>query len=103
MKSNLDDLSQDELWTLHLKVSKVLEQRIRQEKLRLENRLKELGVGAGTKRRPYPPVLPKYQNPKSPSETWAGRGKQPRWLVAELKLGRRLDDFRIGRRSANAR
>ena len=46
-------------------------------------------------RRPYPVVVPKYRNPERPSETWAGRGKTPRWLTAQLKSGRRIDDFRI--------
>jgi DNA-binding protein H-NS len=46
-------------------------------------------------RRPYPVVVPKYRNPDRPSETWAGRGKTPRWLTAQLKSGRRIDDFRI--------
>jgi DNA-binding protein H-NS len=46
-------------------------------------------------RRPYPVVVPKYRNPERPSETWAGRGKTPRWLAAQLKSGRRIDDFRI--------
>jgi DNA-binding protein H-NS len=31
-----------------------------------------------------------------PSETWSGRGKQPRWLVAAIKSGRKIDDFKIG-------
>ena len=26
-----------------------------------------------------------------------GRGKQPRWLVAQLRVGKKLDDFRIDR------
>ena len=30
-----------------------------------------------------------------PSETWAGRGKKPRWLTAQLKSGKRIDGFRI--------
>jgi DNA-binding protein H-NS len=34
-------------------------------------------------------------NPKQPSETWAGRGKLPRWLNARLRSGKQLDDFRI--------
>ncbi|HTE96912.1 MAG TPA: H-NS family nucleoid-associated regulatory protein, partial [Bradyrhizobium sp.] len=34
-------------------------------------------------------------NPAKPSETWAGRGKQPRWLTAQLRAGKKLDDFRI--------
>jgi len=53
-------------------------------------------------RRPYPPVPPKYRNPDQPSETWAGRGKQPRWLVAKLGSGKRIDDFKI-KKAANRR
>jgi DNA-binding protein H-NS len=50
---------------------------------------------SSTERRPYPAVVPKYRNPERPSETWAGRGKKPRWLAAQLKSGKRIDDFRI--------
>jgi len=46
-------------------------------------------------RRAYPRVFPKYRNPAEPSETWAGRGKKPRWLTAQLKSGKQIDDFRI--------
>lgn len=90
----LQKLDIEDLWALHARVTKVLERRVRQEKQRLEERLKMLGV-SGPARRAYPPVLPKYCNPDYPSETWAGRGKRPRWLVAQLRAGRRLDDFRI--------
>ena len=38
-------------------------------------------------------VKPKYRNKKG--ETWAGRGKLPRWMVAELKAGKKKDDFLI--------
>ena len=40
-------------------------------------------------------VFPKFRNPEQPSETWAGRGKKPRWLTAQLRSGKQLDDFRI--------
>jgi DNA-binding protein H-NS len=40
-------------------------------------------------------VAPKYRNPANPSETWAGRGKQPRWLAAQTSAGRKLEDFLI--------
>lgn len=33
----------------------------------------------------------KYRNPKNHAETWAGRGNRPRWLVAALKNGKKLD------------
>jgi DNA-binding protein H-NS len=29
------------------------------------------------------------------AETWTGRGKQPRWLVAQLEKGAKLEDFLI--------
>jgi len=93
-QAELDRMSTDDLWSLHVEVSQLLEQKIQQEKLRLEERLKRLGTPVSG-RRPYPPVLPKYFNPDQPSETWSGRGKRPRWLVAQLKSGRRVEDFRI--------
>ena len=40
-------------------------------------------------------LKPKYRNPLDKSQTWAGRGIQPRWLVAALKSGKRLEDFAI--------
>ena len=41
-------------------------------------------------------VQPKYRNPASPGETWSGRGKQPKWLEAQLAKGRKLEEFAIG-------
>ena len=40
-------------------------------------------------------VAPKYRNPDNASETWTGRGKQPRWLAAQTGQGRKLDEFLI--------
>ena len=40
-------------------------------------------------------VQPKYQNPKDVSQTWTGRGRQPRWIAEELTGGKQLDDFRM--------
>ena len=100
--SDLKSMSLDELWSLHELVASVLARKISSEKGRLDQRLRQLsqGVLMSTKRtnrarRPYPQVFPKYRNPVQPSETWAGRGKQPRWLTAQLRSGKSLDDFRI--------
>jgi len=41
-------------------------------------------------------AAPKYRNPKDASQTWAGRGRKPAWLEAELKKGAKLDSFLIG-------
>ena len=100
---DLESMSVDELWSLHEFVVSVLARKISAEKARLDERLRQLdlhGVPHDVKkesraRRPYPQVLPKYRNPAEPSETWSGRGKRPRWLTAQLRSGKRLDDYLI--------
>jgi len=106
-KIDLETMSVDDLWSLHEQISKILSARITSEKRELEKRLAVLnrgieGVDAsqsynanGKARRKYPRVFPKYRNPQTPSETWSGRGKQPRWLAAAIKTGRKIEDFRI--------
>jgi DNA-binding protein H-NS len=111
MKIDLEAMSVDDLWSLHEKISTILSTRITSEKLELEKRLAVLNRGReaieggdapksynanGTPRRKYPRVFPKYRNPQMPAETWSGRGKQPRWLAAALKSGRKIEDFKIG-------
>jgi DNA-binding protein H-NS len=46
-------------------------------------------------------VAPKYRGPSG--ETWAGRGARPRWLVAAVKGGKKLDDFLIDKSARNGR
>ena len=99
-----ESMSTDQLWTFHEKITATLVAKITAQKAQLDRRLCELNQGVGSKtdgthinraRRPYPKVFPKFQNPAQPSETWAGRGKKPRWLTAQLNSGNRMDDFRI--------
>ena len=40
-------------------------------------------------------VAVKYRNPKDASQTWAGRGRQPLWLVAALKKGQKIENFAV--------
>jgi DNA-binding protein H-NS len=106
MKPNdLKSMSVDELWSLRTLLISVLTGKMSAEKAKIDRQLRQLDLDAApnnsTKiphaRRPYPQVFPKYRNPAEPSETetWAGRGKKPRWLTAQLKSGKRIDDFRI--------
>jgi DNA-binding protein H-NS len=110
-KLNLDAMSVDEMWQLHEEISQVLSGRLTSEKRELERRLAQLRreketrqsepvdaqtlKGVHRERRKYPRVSPKYRNPEEPSETWSGRGKQPRWLAAALKTGHTIEEFVI--------
>jgi DNA-binding protein H-NS len=101
-RSDVEILSTEELWVLHQKVKTTLKARIIAEKKVLEDRLLQLSgrfwveqTSEAPERRFYPTVFPKFRNPEQPSETWAGRGKKPRWLTAQLKSGKQIDDFRI--------
>jgi DNA-binding protein H-NS len=109
-KPNFDGMSVDELWRLHEELGQVLSIRLKSEKRELEKRLaqlrrrKEMRQGEPKdprdtphERRTYPRVFPKYRNPKEPSETWSGRGKQPRWLKAALSAGHKIEEFVIGK------
>jgi DNA-binding protein H-NS len=46
-------------------------------------------------------VPPKYRSRSG--ETWAGRGAKPRWLVAAIKGGKKLDDFLIDKSGRKGR
>jgi DNA-binding protein H-NS len=110
-KLDLVGMPLDELWSLHEQITKVLSTRIIAQKRELEHRLLQLNrsghageaadaalkaeYGKSRSRRKYPLVLPKFKNPSEPGETWSGRGKQPRWLVAALKAGSKIQDFEI--------
>ena len=112
MSKKFDSMSVDEMWQLHEEISRVLSDRLTAEKRALEKRLAQLRrepkpaeksslKSSSRERRKYPRVLPKYFNPNEPSETWSGRGKQPRWLTAALKAGRTIEEFANGNPESN--
>ena len=42
-------------------------------------------------------VAVKYRDPKNAENTWTGRGRMPRWMVAATRGGKaKKDDFLIG-------
>ena len=95
MKNDLKSLSAEQLWSLYEQVTSTLARKIPVEKAKLEARLRRLQPDGARTRRPYPKVLPKYQNPRDPRERWSGRGKQPHWVRAQLKAGKKLEHLRI--------
>ena len=99
--SDFEKMNLDDLWRLHERISSILERKIEDEKRKLQRRLDELGRKSGEanaespRRRAYPKVAAKYQNPQNPSQTWSGRGRQPHWVSSLLASGRDINDFRI--------
>jgi DNA-binding protein H-NS len=37
----------------------------------------------------------RFRNPTDESQTWTGRGRQPKWIAEGLAGGKSLDDFKI--------
>lgn len=118
--SELDHLTVDEISALYNRIRLVLIKKVEGEKHRLEGALSSLRKGSNvdhtsaqlvtkladlekSPRRKYPPVKPKYRNPADHSETWAGRGKKPRWVVAQLKAGKKIEDFVIKKGGTRSR
>jgi DNA-binding protein H-NS len=111
-KLNLATMHIEDLWQLYEELAKVLADKITAEKRGLEERLAKLNpleivrevrtspplslsLTDRASRRTYPKVFPKYGNPLAPSQQWSGRGKRPRWVIAALAAGQRLDDLKI--------
>jgi DNA-binding protein H-NS len=40
-------------------------------------------------------LTPRYRNPANAKQTWAGRGRKPRWLTDAIKGGKKLDSFAV--------
>src|SRR5215471_4409007 len=103
-KVNLSGMSVEALMDLRKRVDEMLHRR----RADIERQLKSMGRavavvgwrggGGALKGRKVPP---KYRGPSG--ETWAGRGAKPRWLVAAIKGGKKLDDFLIARRKRRAK
>src|SRR5258708_11382525 len=98
---NFQSMSIDELWALREEIGKTLAAKLETEKRELEALIEKLGrefapSPVERQRRPYPKVHPKFRNPAEPAQTWAGRGRKPRWLSELLAAGKSIDELRIG-------
>jgi DNA-binding protein H-NS len=93
-KINLSGMNVEALMSLRNQVDKrLLECRAELEKQLAALTGKAPPKGKSLKGRKVPP---KYRNRSG--ETWAGRGARPRWLMAALKKGKKIDDFLIARK-----
>jgi DNA-binding protein H-NS len=99
--SALEKLSIDDMCILHEQICVVLERKLEDEQRRLQTLLDQIRrrpartLAAIPRRRLYPRVAPKFQNPVDPSLTWSGRGRQPRWVTDLLASGKAIEELRI--------
>jgi DNA-binding protein H-NS len=94
----LRTMSIDKLSKLKSQVESALASKVAETRRKLESELAKLSgglVGTGHRGGARGKVAPKYRNPDNPSETWAGRGLKPKWLVAAMKGGKNLEHFAI--------
>jgi DNA-binding protein H-NS len=95
---DLATMSIDQLWTLREEVRAILSTKMDVQKRELERQLARLQGRIESKtneRQPYPKIRQKYRNPEMPSETWSGRGRQPHWVSAQLRSGKKFDELLI--------
>jgi DNA-binding protein H-NS len=111
VKANLASMSVEALLQLRHDIGDVLSRKVAQ----LQSELAALGdrgwitsgrKAAGRSRASKlkgRKVPPKYRNPKNRSETWAGRGAMPRWMTAQIKAGKKREDFAIDKSLAKTK
>src|SRR5215468_3548747 len=98
--NGLEDMSFSELAQMETRIARLKIEKQNAERSELRQRIvamaKEHGFeisdlfGKGRKGS----VAVKYRDPKNPENTWTGRGRMPRWLVAATKGGKaKREDF----------
>lgn len=100
---NVDKMSLKELVDLEARVRKAIMNAKERERSDLKNKIASLAENAGFTvselfgggRGKGGKVAVKYRNKDNPSETWTGRGRQPKWLAARLSKGSKLSEFAL--------
>jgi DNA-binding protein H-NS len=95
-KPNLSAMSVDALLRLRAEIEKTLSNRAAQ----LRRELGKLSDGSLKASHPLKGRKAPVKYRDRAGNTWAGRGAKPRWLVAAIKRGKKVDDFLIKRRRA---
>jgi len=103
-KVSLSRMTVEALMDLRKRVDQALHER----RAEIEKQLERLGRAITRPRGKVPvsalkgrKVPPKYRSHSG--DTWAGRGAKPKWLVAAIKGGKKLDDFLIDKSARKGR
>jgi DNA-binding protein H-NS len=111
---DLENMSDEQLRELRTQVDRILDTRVRSRFDEYRRAAREAGYEAtftrigeegGRRRRARSvgredrrsEIVPKYRNLGNPSETWSGRGREPKWMQREIAEGKSKEDFLIDR------
>jgi DNA-binding protein H-NS len=95
---DLSDYNFGELKGLLFEIGQAIKERQRRDVAEARERILTIARGAGLPAGQLldgAPVLPRYRNPEDASQTWSGRGRQPKWVAAALASGRSLDELKF--------
>ncbi len=106
MSINFNEYSLEDLKSLQIDLEKTIKDKAKEAKKtalqQIHNIANEHGLdlddvldGLKNPSKKKTKVAPKYQNPSSPSETWTGRGRQPKWVEEALASGKTMADLSI--------
>jgi DNA-binding protein H-NS len=103
--NGLEKMSYAELADLRTRVDQAMADKQSTERAALRQKMADLAKDHGLsldevlgkgRRKGKGSVAVKYRDPKSPENTWTGRGRMPRWMVAATKGNKaKRDDFLI--------
>lgn len=113
MKQDISILSLEQLKALKEETDILIEIKTEQAILDAYNQVNKIAASTGyliedilkigqetIKQKPRKRVKSRYRNINNTEETWTGRGRQPRWLVLELKKPNvKLEDFLINQKN----
>ncbi len=106
---DLTKLSRKDLTKLGKDIDRELKKRERKAKAEAKKKIQAIAQEAGfavselvqevkpTKRKSgkRAKAKVKFRDPKNSKNTWAGRGRMPKWMVAEIEKGKKKEDFAV--------
>lgn len=100
---DVETLSRAELMKLRDEVDRAILAKQAEERAAVRARLAEVARAQGFsldevlgKTGKRGPVAVKFRDPRNPENTWTGRGRTPRWMVAAMQGGRvSKEDFLV--------
>ena len=102
--SDLEKMSYAELTEMEAKIERIKLEKQNSERAAVRKQLMDMAKEHGFdirelmdgRKKGKGTVAAKYRDPKNPENTWTGRGRMPRWMVAATRGGKASkDDFLI--------